>query len=381
MTADTIGAGGRGAELDSGEARDVNPGDMTRSGIAASAALQSIVAALVVFGVPNLFRKPPPQDMPIAVQLVTIAPETRATNAESVPPPPRRQARAAARRAGADTRTEAGTARAEPGAASLAAAAPSPPPPPKPEAKPVPPDPPPVTKAEPKPLPAPPPPPKPVEARAPLAPPPVPEHKPRPKPELRPLQQARAEAKPEVRPKPEPRPETKKTDPAAFSKLLQDLEAPEKQEKKDRPDAFDSLLKNLTRQQTARAEEPTPAPKRMAALSPPSAQPKAPLGTELTASEIDVVRQQLSRCWNIPAGARDARDLVITIRGSIAPDGRVLQATIVDRARLGDPFFRAAAESARRAFFHPLCTPLRLPPEKYEAWKTFEIELSPKDIL
>jgi outer membrane biosynthesis protein TonB len=237
-----------------------------------------------------------------------------------------------------------------------------------------------VAKAEPKPLPAPPPP-KPAEARVPLAPPPVPEHKPRPKPELRPAQQARAEAKPEVRPKPEPRPEAKKTDPVAFSKLLHDLETPEKQEKRDRPDAFDSLLKNLTKQQTARAEEPMPAPKRMAALSPPSAQPKAPLGTELTASEIDIVRQQLSRCWDIPAGARDARDLVVTVRGSIAPDGRVLQADIVDKAKMSDSFFRAAAESARRAFFHPLCTPLRLPLEKYEAWKTFEIELSPKDIL
>ena len=165
------------------------------------------------------------------------------------------------------------------------------------------------------------------------------------------MQQARAEAKPEVRPKPEPRPETKKTDPAAFSKLLHDLEAPEKQEKKDRPDAFDSLLKNLTRQQTARAEEPTPAPKRMAALSPPSAQPKAPLGTELTASEIDIVRQQLSRCWNIPAGARDARDLVVTIRGSIAPDGRVLQATIVDQGQDRRPVFpRRGGKRAPRLF-------------------------------
>ena len=379
MAADTIGAIGRGAELDSGKAGNIIPGNMTRSGLAASAALHLFVAALVVFGVPNLFRKPPPEDMPIAVQLVTIAPETRATTPDPFRPRP-------------DAKPEPSLAepapipepKPEPSVPSPApppsAAAPSPPPPPKPEAKPVPPDPSPVTKAEPKPLPAPPPP-KPVEARAPLAPPPVPEHKPRPKPELWPQQQARAEAKPEVRPKPEPRPETKKTDPAAFSKLLHDLEAPEKQEKKDRPNAFDSLLKNLARQQTARAEEPTPAPRRMAALSPPSAQPKAPLGSELTASEIDIVRRQLSQCWNIPAGARDARDLVITIRGTIAPDGKVLQATIVDQGRLGDPFFRAAAESARRAFFHPLCTPLRLPPEKYELWKTFEIALSPKDLL
>jgi hypothetical protein len=362
-----------------------NPGkprDMTTGGVAASVALHVIVAALVVFGIPNLFRKPPPQDMPIAVQLVMIAAETRATHPNPFRPHP-------------ETKPEPPLAqpapipepKPEPPAPSPApppSAAP-PPLPPKPEAKPVPPVPPPA-KAEAKPLP-PPAPSKPVEARTPVVPPPLPERKPKPNPERRPEQHASAEAKPkpEPTPRPEPKteakPDTKKVDPTAFSKLLQDLETPEKPEKKEQPDAFDSLLKNLAKQQTARSEEPTPAPKRMAALSPPSAQPKAPLGTELTASELDIVRQQLSRCWNIPAGARDARDLVVTIRGTIAPDGRVLQATIVDQARLGDPSFRAAAESARRAFFHPLCTPLRLPPEKYEAWKTFEIALSPKDIL
>jgi hypothetical protein len=228
--------------------------------------------------------------------------------------------------------------------------------------------------------------------------PPPPEPKPRPKPE--PHRVARAEAKPEPRPqhaaaadsrhdprsKPEPqhlaraepKPEAKKLDPAAFGRLLNDLET---HDKKDDPEAFDNLLKNLTRQQTAHAADMPPAPRKLAALTPPSSQPRAPLGSELTASEIDRVREQIARCWNIPAGARDAKDLVIKLRGTIAPDGRVLQAAIVDQGRMSDPFFRAAAESAKRALFHPLCTPLRLPPEKYESWKTFEIDLSPKDIL
>ncbi|MGD9613918.1 MAG: hypothetical protein AB7H90_01825 [Alphaproteobacteria bacterium] len=390
MTADTIGAGGHGTGSDSGAPRDMTPGSMTRGGIAASAALHVVVAALVVFGVPNLFRKPPPQDMPIAVQLVTIAPQTRATTPNPFRPRPDAKPEPPLAQPAPVPEPKPEPPAPSPAPPPSAAATPVPPPPPTPEAKPVPPAPPPVAKAEPKPLPAPPPPPKPVEARASAVPPPLPERKPKPKPEPRPVQQARAETKPDPKPKPEPqratraepktevKPESRKVDPAAFSKLLQDLET---REKEDQPDAFDSLLKNLTRQQTARTEEPTPAPRRMASLSPPSAQPKAPLGTELTASEIDIVRQQLSRCWNIPAGARDARDLVVTIRGTIAPDGRVLQADIVDKARLGDPFFRAAAESARRAFFHPHCRPLRLPPEKYESWKTFEIALSPKDIL
>src|SRR4051812_43002635 len=96
MTADVIGAGeagaggtGRGGGPDTGEPRDaaarhtvpghIIPEDMTRGGIAASAVLHVVVLVLVLFGLPNLFRKPPPRDMPIAVRLVTIAPETRAT--------------------------------------------------------------------------------------------------------------------------------------------------------------------------------------------------------------------------------------------------------------------------------------------------------------
>ena len=41
-----------------------------------------------------------------------------------------------------------------------------------------------------------------------------------------------------------------------------------------------------------------------------ASQPKAPLGSQLTASELDAlgaeVLRQLTPCWNIPAGARDA---------------------------------------------------------------------------
>jgi hypothetical protein len=97
---------------------------------------------------------------------------------------------------------------------------------------------------------------------------------------------------------------------------------------------------------------------------------------------MDLIREQIARCWNVPAGARDAKDLVVEIRVVVDPDGTVRQATIVDQARLGsDPFFRAAAESARRAFFNPMCRPLRLPPEKYAIWKDLVVDFSPKDIL
>jgi hypothetical protein len=72
----------------------------------------------------------------------------------------------------------------------------------------------------------------------------------------------------------------------------------------------------------------------------------------------------------------------VEIRVVVDPDGTVRQATIVDQARLSsDPLFRAAAESARRAFFNPLCRPLHLPPEKYAIWKELIVKVGPKDTL
>jgi hypothetical protein len=101
----------------------------------------------------------------------------------------------------------------------------------------------------------------------------------------------------------------------------------------------------------------------------------------LTASELDLVREQIAHCWNINAGARDAKDLVVEIRAAVQPDGTVSQATIVDQSRANsDPMFRAAAESARRAFFNPNCTPLKLPADKYATWKDLVVDFSPKDI-
>jgi hypothetical protein len=321
----------RGVSVDS-EARDVMPG-----GIAASAIMHAGIFALIIIGLPTLFRPPVPEDQPIAVELVTIAPETRATRPNPNMPKPN---------AKPDIPIEAAPA-------------------PKPEPKPVPPpptpvappssEPPPQVAAPPAPpqpdlvAPPPPPPPKPVVAPAPPPPPPKPEPpKPKPEPKLQPQQMAQAEPKPDV----------KKPDAAAF----------------------DNLLKNLTKTPALPRPDAKPQRQQVAAAAPPSSQPHAPLGSQLTASEIDLVREQLSRCWNINAGARDAKDLVVEIRASVQPDGTVTQAAIVDQGRMSDPLFRAAAESARRTFFNPACTPLKLPPDKYETWKDLVVDFSPKDL-
>src|SRR5437763_17173506 len=57
-------------------------------GIVASAGLHIGLFVLILLGLPSLFRPPPPQDVPIAVDLVTIAPETRATQPNPFRPQP-----------------------------------------------------------------------------------------------------------------------------------------------------------------------------------------------------------------------------------------------------------------------------------------------------
>jgi hypothetical protein len=301
-------------------------------GIAFSAILHLAIFALILLGLPSMFRPPPPTEMPIAVELVTIAPDTRATQPN--PYKPRPEAKPEPPIAAPAPKPEP---KPEPPAAAEPPSAASPPP------LPAPPQPKPEVKAPPAP---PPPPPKPVEAQAPPPPPP-----------------RLAEPKPKQTAQHAPRPEAKKADPAAF----------------------DSLLKNLTREQAAQAEDAPPQRHRLSASAPPSSQPKAPLGNQLTASELDAlaqqVRQQLIPCWNVPAGLRDARDLVVEIRAAVNQDGTVRLATVVDQGRLGDPLYRAAAESARRTFFNPQCTPLKLPADKYEIWKDLQVAFSPKDIL
>jgi outer membrane biosynthesis protein TonB len=318
-------------------------------GLALSAALHLVIGTVLVLGLPTLFHPPTPTEMPIAVQLVTMGPETRATHPN--PNMPEQTAKLEPPLPGPPAEKPAPQPTPpKPAPPPAAAAAPQPPAPAPPEEKPQPPAPAAPTAEPPKQAALPPPPPLPAEKPAPPPPPPKP-----PVP---------AAAKPTPAPAPE------------LARNEARVEA-----KKYSPGQFDALLRNLAAEDTPPSPEaPTQAVSTAGGRA--SAQPHAPLGGQLSASEMDMVREQISRCWNIPAGARDARDLVVEIRVIVQPDGNVQQAIIVDQARAAaDPFFRAAAESARRAFFNPLCRPLHLPPDKFEIWKDMIVAFSPKDVL
>ncbi len=101
----------------------------------------------------------------------------------------------------------------------------------------------------------------------------------------------------------------------------------------------------------------------------------------MTASEIDALTSQLQKCWNVPAGAPDPAALVLRVRVFFNEDGTIASPPqLLDQGRLGDPYFRAAADSAIRAVH--ICGPYDLPPEKYageKGWNEIVITFRPPD--
>ena len=68
------------APIGAAEDPDELPAGIGSRGLALSAVLHVVLGSLLIIGLPKLFDPPPVEEMPIAVQLVTIAPETRATH-------------------------------------------------------------------------------------------------------------------------------------------------------------------------------------------------------------------------------------------------------------------------------------------------------------
>ena len=194
----------------------------------------------------------------------------------------------------------------------------------------------------------------------------------KPEPSPIPLKKAEvAEKKAVEKPKPpEKKPEAEKK------------EEVKKEEEKPAEDAaeFSSVLKNLVGDDTA---EPTPA---SVPRDPPRQAPQltapAPLGAQLSMSEMDALRAQLAQCWIVPAGARDAEGLVVDIEVTVAMNKTVTSSRIVDQLRYSsDGVFRAAADSAMRALKSPQCTPLALPDNKYDQWKDMTVQFDPKNMF
>jgi len=146
------------------------------------------------------------------------------------------------------------------------------------------------------------------------------------------------------------------------------LEAPKQQLEEAEPVDFSTVLKTVEKLDE---EQQKPVPDS-------SYDPTRPLSMTV----LQAIKKQMAQCWTIPAGARNAEELVITVNMLLNPDGTVQTAQVEDASRMGsDPFFRAAAESAVRAVYHPKCNPLPVPLDQYEKWRTIRLNFNPRQML
>ena len=154
----------------------------------------------------------------------------------------------------------------------------------------------------------------------------------------------------------------------ALSGVMQNLakakavseEAEKKRREKERKEAAETLTSNLT---TAAGN----------AVRAPQKPVVGPLGL----SDIDRIRQHVSSCWSPPIGTAGANTLIVDIIVTLDRDGKVLTAEVDNKMRLAtDRTYRVAADEAIRTMFK--CSPLPVPLDKYEQWKSFIFGFDPK---
>jgi len=249
--------------------------------------------------------------------------------------------------------------------------------------------------------PTPPPPPAPPRAKPPA---PKPAPKPLPKgPDLK------AEILPQkVAPKPKPKPEIKQppAPPKSKPKQVAAQKAPvpvpqspptrvnklarQKALDKARQDALSGVMQNLAKakavseeaEKKRREQERKDAAQKLSSSLTSAAGnavrvPEKPVVGPLGLSDIDRIRQHVSSCWSPPIGTAGANTLIVDIIVTLDRDGKVLTAEVDNKMRLAtDRTYRVAADEAIRTMFK--CSPLPVPLDKYEQWKSFIFGFDPK---
>ena len=351
-----------------------------------SLGLHVLFAVIAVFGLPFLGRDLP-EEMPIVrLEIVRTVPETNLVEGDKPSTAKQEQ--------------QATVSRKPP--------PPPPPPPPRPAAsQPAPP--PPAPKPEP-PAPAEDPaaeilPDKPAEKLAKLD---LPKPKPRKEPVAKvtptPTPTSKPVSKPKAKPAPSPQPAAKPVE-RPVSKLAPPAPKPAKaqnevasrlnkmvKDKQKRADAASGVLQNLAAAQMAakdaekarktqeRKEAADTVTKTLSAVAgnavkAPPKKSLSPVGLD----DIARIQQHVSQCWQPPLGAAGNDTLIVDIFVAVDRTGKVQKAVIEDKLRFNlDSYFKASAIAAQRAIVD--CSPLPIPPEKYDQLKEFTFAFNPQFI-
>ena len=96
---------------------------------------------------------------------------------------------------------------------------------------------------------------------------------------------------------------------------------------------------------------------------------------KMTENELDALRAQVQKCWVLPTGWTDPRQVSVVIRFGLNQDGTVLGTPVVIEGPASQ-YGQVSADNAIRAVLR--CGPYRLPPEKYDQWKEVQIRFTPE---
>ena len=218
-----------------------------------------------------------------------------------------------------------------------------------------------------------------------------------PKPKLKPKAESKAKAKPSLSvlptPKPVNRPDRKKPAPTVKPAKANDAVANQLnklvKDQKKREQAASGVLQNLAEAQLAaedaekarktqeRKEAADTVTKTLSAVAGNAV--KAPPKKSLSPVGIDDIariQQHVSKCWQPPLGAAGNDTLKVDIFVSVDERGNVKRAEIEDKLRFNlDSYFKASAIAAKRAIVE--CSPLPIPPEKFDQLKEFTFSFDP----
>lgn len=99
---------------------------------------------------------------------------------------------------------------------------------------------------------------------------------------------------------------------------------------------------------------------------------------KLSQTEIDRIKNYVGKCWDTSIGASEVK-MIIPLQISANKDGTVNSVEIVDNSLyIKNSFYRATADSARRAVLD--CSPLPLPKNKEDQFKSFVFDFDPSFI-
>jgi len=100
------------------------------------------------------------------------------------------------------------------------------------------------------------------------------------------------------------------------------------------------------------------------------------------ANLVDMIRSQITPCWNPPVAEDNSGHVTVVMRISLDRNGAVTGTPSVSRltgrTAANAAYANALSGSVRRAVLR--CSPLKLPAELYDAWSNVELNFDPKDV-